>query len=85
MVVDNAPLTQDSRFVTGLLESKERRMEVPNVPFTIRDRHRNITWVIWAYRQLDKEEALRMLAVLLRSSKKRPKPNSRYDILTVIQ
>jgi hypothetical protein len=60
-------------------------MEAPNVPFTIRDPRNNITWVIWAYRELDREEAMQMLAVHLRSSKKRPKKNSRYDILTVIQ
>ena len=59
-------------------------METPNVPFTVRDPRNNITWAIWAYRPLEKEEAMQVLAVHLRSRRKRPKKNSTYDILTVI-
>jgi hypothetical protein len=59
-------------------------MEAPHIPFTIVDQGNNITFVIWAYRQLEKNEAAQMLTVFLRSLRKRLEKNSRYDILTVI-
>jgi hypothetical protein len=59
-------------------------MDAPHIPFTIMDQRNNITFVIWAYRQLEKNEAMQMVTVFLRSLRKKPKKNSRHDILTVI-
>ena len=60
-------------------------MRLPEVNTVLRDRPRNVTYVVKAYRTLSRAEAVRVLrAFLARPGVKRPGPNSTCDIITTI-
>ena len=54
-------------------------MELPNIPHTIRDPERDVTYVVMAYRKLAREEVVQM--VRLHQSQKRTKPKRKSRIV----
>lgn len=56
-------------------------MKLADVPHMIRDTSRHNTYVIYAYRKLDRDELQRLLGAFV-SGKKRLGKNRRYEIFT---
>lgn len=60
-------------------------MNPPHLKFTLRDEARNINYVVWAYREITRDELVAAVRAF-RSSKagRRVRKNTNHDILTVI-
>lgn len=62
-------------------------MQLPNVPNVVRDEERNITYTVLAYRRLTRDECLMAISQANRTKTgkpKRPKPNTKVEITTII-
>ena len=59
-------------------------MNLPNVKHVSRDEENNITYRLWAYRQMNAKEVRFHTLHCIAMMKKKPKKNSRYDFMTSI-
>ncbi|MCH8151410.1 MAG: hypothetical protein IH830_03440 [Planctomycetes bacterium] len=60
-------------------------MQLPDVANVAMDRERNIRFVVTAYRRLSRQELLAAVRTFFSmKGAPRPKPNSTYEIITVI-
>ncbi len=59
-------------------------MEGPHIPNRIRDTTRKVTFVVMAYRELTREETLQMIAVHLRTARRKPKRGETITLITSI-
>ena len=59
-------------------------MNQPNIKHVVRDETKNITYKLWAYRQLNGREVRFHTLHCISMMKKKPKRNSTYDLITVI-
>lgn len=59
-------------------------MNAPNVKHVVRDEGKNITYKLWAYRKLNAREVRFHTLHFVSRMKKKPKPNTTYDLITVI-
>lgn len=58
-------------------------MERPRIEHEIRDPERNITYIVVAYRTLTQQEVVFAVRAFLTRTRRKPKKNSRIEILTV--
>lgn len=59
-------------------------MNAPGIKHVVRDESKNITYKLWAYRQLSAREVRFHTLHCISMMKKTPKRNSTYDLVTVI-
>lgn len=55
---------------------------MPNLPHTIRDAAQDVTYVVMAYRALNRAEVVQMVRVHQAQARKKPKKGSRITIMT---
>lgn len=59
-------------------------MEMPNIPHAIKDPNNQVLYVVMAYREISREEAVQAIRAFNAQSGRLPKKGSRITIITTL-